>query len=256
MSIQLNRLTLSIGNKKICDDLTVEFNPGEFWAILGINGVGKSTLLHRMIAVSTAMSDEIIIDDKSLFNYRQHRKLLATKVGLLLQEYEYNFPCSVLEATLIGRHPYLSQWQWESNEDIKIAEDALKQTDLLDLKDRQVNTLSGGEKRRLNLATLLTQDPLYYLLDEPTNHLDLKAQINTLNSLKKLINDNNKAGIMVIHDANLANRYCDNVLMLFGDGEWAAGSAASLINTANLERLYGCTIEKLSNEHHTIYIPG
>ena len=256
MSFKINQLSLHIGEITICKDLNINIEPGEFWAVLGVNGVGKSTLLHHMINVDDAISDEIIIDDRSLSDYKHHRKHLAKKTGILLQEYEYNFPCTVLDAALIGRHPYLSEWQWESLEDLNITENALKRTDLIDLKDRLTNTLSGGEKRRLNLATLITQDPDYLLLDEPTKHLDLSAQIKILNFLKQHIQDNNKAGFMVIHDANLANRYCDNVLMLYGNGEWASGSTKEMINTNNLERLYNCPIQSLSNDSQTVFIAG
>ena len=127
---------------------------------------------------------------------------------------------------------------------------------MFDLKDRLTNTLSGGEKRRLNIATLLTQNPDYLLLDEPTNHLDLGAQIKILDLIKQHIKDNNKSGIMVIHDANLANRYCDKVLMLFGKGEWASGSVKNMINKKNLERLYHCSIQTLSNENQTVFLAG
>lgn len=256
MTFKINQLSLSIGDIHVCKDLNLEIKPGELWAVLGVNGVGKSTLLHHIINVDDATSNEIIIDGKPLSHYKHHRKQLAQKTGILLQDYEYNFPCTVLDAALIGRHPYLSKWQWESTEDLRITENSLELTNLMNLKNRLTNTLSGGEKRRLNIATLLTQDPDYLLLDEPTNHLDLSAQIKILDLLKQHILENNKSGIMVIHDANLANRYCDNVLMLFGQGKWASGSVKEMINTDNLERLYNCPIQELSNENQTVFIAG
>ena len=256
MTLKINNLSLRIGDTEICKNLKLTVKPGELWAVLGVNGVGKSTLLHHMIDVDKAVADEIVIDDNRLLYYHRHRKLLAHKTGILLQEYEYNFSCTVQEAALIGRHPYLSQWQWESIEDLKITENALKKTNMFELKDRLTNTLSGGEKRRLNIATLLAQNPDYLLLDEPTNHLDLGAQIKILDLIRQHIKENNKSGIMVIHDANLANRYCDNVLMLFGQGEWASGCVGDMINSKNLERLYNCPIQALSNENQTVFIAG
>lgn len=256
MSLVIKKLTLSIGNTKICNALDLEVKPGEFWAVLGINGVGKSTLLHHIINVNNAFVNEISIDNKPLLYFKKQRKQLAKKIGILLQDYEYNFPCTVLDATLIGRHPYLSQWQWEGEDDLKIAERSLTKTNLISFKDRLTNTLSGGEKRRLNIATLLSQDPDYLLLDEPTNHLDLGSQVTMLNLLKQHIQVNNKSGIMVIHDANLAYRYCDNVLMLFGDGDWSTGPTNKLINTKNLERLYHCSFKKITDDSQIVFVAG
>ena len=255
MSIVVNKLSLEIAKKSVCHDLNVEFKAGEFWAILGVNGVGKSTLLHRLIDTNDVNGNEISIDDTPLSEYKHDRKGLAKKTGLLLQEYEYNFPCTVLEAALIGRHPHMSNWQWESNDDIRIAEDALNLTNLLSLKNRNISTLSGGEKRRLNLATVLTQNPDYYLLDEPTNHLDLKSQITILNLLKSKFTNENKTGIMVLHDANLAYKYCNKVLMLFGDGKWLAGKTEDLISVDNLSMVYGCNFHEMNDESNTFYAP-
>jgi len=255
MSIQVNNLSLSIAEKTICKNLNIEFREGEFWAILGVNGVGKSTFLHRLINCQIAEDNIISIDDLDLHQYKHKRKSLAQKVGLLLQEYEYNFPCTVMEAALIGRHPFMSNWQWEDNEDIKIATQALNTTDLSALEHRDINSLSGGEKRRLNIATLLTQNPNYFLLDEPTNHLDLKSQISILEMLKNKFKQENKCGIMVIHDANLANQFCDKALLLYGDGEWQSGDSKDLINVDNLKRLYGCEFQSLNNNDTQYFIP-
>ena len=218
--------------------------------------MGKSTLLHQIIDINDTKAKEIVIDGKTLHDYAGHRKQLAQTVGILLQDYEYNFPCTVLEAVLIGRHPYMTKWQWEDESDVLIAEVSLKQTGLYELKDRMIDSLSGGEKRRLNMATLLTQSPDFFLLDEPTNHLDLNAQVMILDLIRQQVQQNNKSAVMVIHDANLANRYCENVLLLFGDGEWAAGKTKELINVETLERLYGCTIQTYTNNDQTVYLPG
>lgn len=255
MAIKMKDLTLSIAGKKICDSLTVSFERGDFWAVLGVNGVGKSTLLHYMIDIEQAKGNEIVIADKPLADYAAQRKLLAQKAGILLQDYEYNFPCTVLEMVLIGRHPFISHWRWESDDDIEIAEQALSKCGLLEYKNRNIDTLSGGEKRRLNIATLLTQNPDYFLLDEPTNHLDLHAQVTMLKLIQQHIHDYNKTAIMVIHDANLANRYCNKVLMLFGNGQWQAGCVSELINAETLSRLYGCNIKTYANNEQIVYLP-
>ena len=246
-------MSLEIGDKKVCTQLNVNFEPGQFWALLGVNGVGKSTLLHELVNYDTKHA--VYYDNKSIQSYKTHRTSFAQSTGLLLQEYEYHFTCSVLEAALIGRHPYISSWQWESVDDVQISLDALTRMGLVKLKDRQINQLSGGEKRRLNLATLLAQNPQYYLLDEPTNHLDIKAQIDVLTMLKKLFKQENKTGVMVIHDANLALQFCDHTLLLYGNGKWSAGESKSIINAHNLRQVYDCEFLELSNNEVSRFVP-
>ncbi len=254
MSILVDDLCLSIGEKLICEDLNIEFSAGEFWGILGVNGVGKSTLLHHLINCES--TDNISIDGIALSDYKQKRKLLAKKTGILLQEYEYNFSCTVMETALIGRHPHMANWQWESDNDITIATQALTTTGLIDFKDRNIDSLSGGEKRRLNIATLLTQDPDYYFLDEPTNHLDLKSQMTVLTMLRNKFSNNDKTGIMVIHDANLAYQYCDNILLLYGNGKWKAGKTHEMINTKNLAEVYDCQFHCIEHQSTQYFIPS
>lgn len=255
MAIQIDNLDLRIGDKQLCRSLNLTVKRGQSWAVLGVNGVGKSTLLHHIIGIDHFGGNSVKIDEQALSEFSGNRKQLARKIGLLLQDYEYNFPCTVLESVLIGRHPYKSNWQWENDQDIEIAESALEQVGLIELKHRNMDTLSGGEKRRLNIATLLTQDPDFLLLDEPTNHLDLNAQVSILELLKRHVQQQNKAAIMVMHDANLAKRYCDHVLMLFGNGEWQAGTSKDLINVETLEKLYACSIQAFTHEDETVFLP-
>ncbi len=255
MAITVNNLTLSIAKKLVCRDLNVTFKEGQFWAILGVNGVGKSTLLHQLINVESQLSNNIVINDIRLTDYKKKQKAIAKLIGVVLQEYEYHFPCSVLEAALIGRHPHMSNWQWESDEDVLLAEDALNTTDLLSLKERLIDTLSGGEKRRLNLATVLTQNPTYFLLDEPTNHLDIKSQITILDLLKTKFLTEQKTGIMVIHDANLAYQYCDHVLLMYGNGDWAAGKTQDLMTVDNLAKVYDCPFQLIKNSSRSVFVP-
>lgn len=272
MSLQIKHLTLSINEasitepaitkrsiteKVICNDLNVAFKPGEFWGIMGINGVGKTTLLQSLIALHDMThcnkNGSISLNDKDINDYK--RLELAQKTGMLLQEYDYNFPSTVLEATLIGRHPFLKHWQIESTQDEQLALDALKKVGLEKFSQRSLNTLSGGEKRRANLATLLTQNPDYYLLDEPVNHLDVRAQLDILSLLRTQFHQTKQCGIMVIHDPNLAYRFCDHMLLLLENGEWLAGETHLILTTKNLSRLYNCPFQKMSNEHDTFFSP-
>ncbi|MCK7500092.1 MAG: ABC transporter ATP-binding protein [Comamonadaceae bacterium] len=120
------------------------------------------------------------------------------------------FPLTVLEAALVGRYPHTPGWGWESAADLRLARQALRRADLDGIEQRDCATLSGGERRRLALAALLTQQPELYLLDEPTHHLDPHHQITLLDLLAAECRDG-KAALMTLHDPNLAARYCSHV---------------------------------------------
>lgn len=251
MALTLESLTVSIGGKSVCRQLSMSFRPGEFWGIMGINGAGKSTLLQCLTGLRKADSGKVLLDNTPLAAYKPIER--AQKMGLMLQEYEYNFPCTVMEAVLIGRHPFVRSLQWENNEDKNLARQALQKVKLDSFSERSITTLSGGEKRRLNLATLLTQNPDYFLLDEPVNHLDIKAQLDILSLLQDKFKTGH-CGIMVIHDPNLAWRYCDHILLL-DNGQCISGKTEDILNTENLSRLYQCPVHTLKNQEHTIFIP-
>ncbi len=243
-TLRLQQLNIHIGNVPVCDALNAEFAPGQCWAILGRNGSGKTTLLHTLAGLREPVSGSVLLDSTPL--QQQPRRRIAQRLGLLPQDSHDPFPATVLETALLGRHPHLSPWAWESAEDIALARAALAQCGLADLETRMLDTLSGGERRRVALATLLTQAPDILLLDEPTNHLDLQHQVTLLGLLAQLAREQHKTVIMVLHDVNLAARYADHCLLLYGDGSVCAGACSEVLDTPVLERLYQQTLRQIS----------
>lgn len=233
--LESHNLDVRIGGIQICRDANFEFREGECWGILGINGAGKTTLLHTLAGLRSPDSGQIYLNGNPL----QHmsRRSIARQLGLMLQDTPDPFPATVLDTALIGRHPHLSRWQWESALDIERAQAALEQVHLQGFEPRQVNTLSGGERRRLALATLLVQAPAMLLLDEPTNHLDLHHQHQLLTLLRDRVH-NGASIVMVLHDINHVVRYCDHVILLCGDGEIIQGLQSEILNAEVLSRLY------------------
>ena len=233
--LESHNLGVCIGGLQICRDANFEFRAGECWGILGINGAGKTTLLHTLAGLRPPESGQIYLNGNPL----QHmsRRSIARQLGLMLQDTPDPFPATVLDTALIGRHPHLSRWQWESALDIERAQAALGQVHLQGFEQRQVNTLSGGERRRLALATLLVQSPPMLLLDEPTNHLDLHHQHQLLTLLRDRVH-NGASIVMVLHDINHVVRYCDHVILLSGDGEIIQGLQSEILNAEVLSRLY------------------
>ena len=148
---------------------------GEFLAVLGQNGAGKSLTLHTLAGLRPSHNGDVSLLGASLAVTK--RQEIARNLALLPQYTEDVFPATVLDTVLIGRHPHIGRLQWESQDDRRIALDSLREMDLTDMAERDVATLSGGERRRLAIAQTLTQTPAVYLLDEPTNHLDPQHQL-------------------------------------------------------------------------------
>lgn len=244
--LQLRRLTLRIGLVDVCDALDLEFAPGQCWAILGRNGSGKTTLLHTLAGLRSPTGGGLYLDGADLAT--QSRRSIARRLGLLPQDSRDAFPASVLETALLGRHPHIGFWGSEDATDRRLAQDALHRVGLAGWDERDVATLSGGERRRLAIATLLTQDPQILLLDEPTNHLDLQHQVELVGLLAGLARQRQKTTVMVLHDLNLAARFADHCLMLFGDGSTIAGPCREVLQQRSLERLYGVPLRQVAQK--------
>jgi len=252
--LETRSLRLSIGDKLLCRDLNLRVQPGERWGVLGVNGAGKTTLLLTLAGLRVPQAGSVLLDGKAITAVP--KRTAAQRCGVMLQDSDDAFPASVLETALIGRHPYLQLWEWESAADEALALAALQAVGIADLAQRASNTLSGGERRRLALATLLTQDPGLMLLDEPVNHLDLHHQIAALELLSQQVKQHGKTAVMVLHDINLAARYCDALLLLFADGEVLQGSVGEVLNVENLTRLYGHPVRSVETVEGTLFYPG
>lgn len=247
-------LTISIGSTRVVDSLQLELLPGQLLGILGPNGIGKTTLLKTVAGLRQGNGGTIEMLGRRLECWP--RRALAQRLGLLLQHTHYAFDASCEEVALIGRHPHLGPLARETGADRRLARAALDEVGLGEFHGRSCFTLSGGESRRLALASLLVQDPLLMLLDEPTNHLDPAHQISVLDLVFKRVAEQGRAAIMALHDANLASCYCSHVLLLFGNGEWALGPSRELLNEEQLSRLYGCTIRCVQDGEQAVFAVG
>jgi len=233
-------LTITVPNRTLVEKLDVNVGRGDFLAVLGRNGAGKSLTLHTLAGLRPIGDGEVWILGDSLATAR--RQDIARNMALLPQYTEDVFPATVLDTVMIGRHPHIRRLQWESKEDKQIAVEALQQMDLGSMLDRDVSTLSGGERRRLAIAQTLTQTPNVFLLDEPTNHLDPQHQLDVLSVFRQQA-ASGAAVIASLHDVNLAARYADSCLLLFGDGRWETGPTNSVLSEERLSELYGTSME-------------
>lgn len=248
--LSCHSLNIKIANTQVCENLSIEINAGDNWAILGMNGSGKTTLLHTLAGLLTFFNGEINLNDTPLQDLS--RQQIALQLSLLLQHQEDHFPATVLESVLIGRHPHLKSWQWETEEDIQIATDAIKMVGLEGFSKRSILTLSGGERQRVALATLLVQQTAIRLLDEPVNHLDIHHQHEIMKLL--LTNTKDTANIFVLHDVNLALRYCDHALLVYGNGKTQQGLCDDILTEENLSNLYLHPLQEIAHNEKRWFI--
>lgn len=254
MKLATRGLTVTIGDRTVCRGLDLEVEAGSRWAVLGVNGVGKTTLLSTLAGLRAPDAGEILVDGAALT--AMSPRMRAMHLGFMAQEDSFHISdpeTTVLEVALLGRLPHLDWWQAESSRDIELARTALAAVGLADIEARRTATLSGGERRRLALAALLAQEVPLCLLDEPTSHLDIHQQI----ALLELLNGwDGRTLVTTLHDVNLATRYCTHALLLFGDGAWCAGPIAGMLSAEVLTRLYRHPIEAVASPRGILYLPA
>ncbi|MCE8041953.1 ABC transporter ATP-binding protein [Halomonas daqingensis] len=250
--LEIRELVIDVPGRRDDRALTLSVEPGQVWGVLGPNGAGKTTLLHTLSGLRGPRAGQVLIDGRPLAALG--RRQVARKLGLVFQDRHDGFPATVRETALIGRHPWLSAWQMEGGEDLRLAEAALERLDVDHLAERLVSTLSGGERQRLAIATVLTQAPQIWLADEPTNHLDLHHQSAVMALLAEQAAEG-RAVMMCLHDLNLAARWCDHLLLLYPDGEACWGPARDMLVPAALERLYGQRLATAEIDGAPVFVP-
>jgi iron complex transport system ATP-binding protein len=216
--------------------LSFHAKPGEIVAILGPNASGKSTLLKLISGALEPLSGRV-----SLNGFATHSlppKVRAQRIALVQQESRLLFPSRVWEFVMQGRHAHSRGLGFETQEDVTIATNALAQVGAAHLSDRWMDKISGGEKQRVILARALAQQPLLLLLDEPTLHLDIGAQVDLLESLRKLALQNRYTVVVVTHELNLAGEYADQVVLLQKGKCLRVGTPASVYRRDLLEQVF------------------
>jgi iron complex transport system ATP-binding protein len=245
-------LALKVPGRTRCRDVAFDVRAGECWIVVGPNGAGKSTLLQTLAGLRPPAAGTIMLDGEGIANYTPRKR--ALRLGFLPQDTFDAFPATALEIALGGRHPHVPRWHPESAADVRLAQQALAAVGMGDAALRDVQTLSGGERRRVALATLLAQDPAVMLLDEPTNHLDVAHEVRSLELLANLARERGRAVVMALHDLTLAARHATH-MVLMGCDKVEAGKAGDLLSAERLSALYGQALVAVAHPRGTAFLP-
>ena len=216
--------------------LSFQAKPGEIVAILGPNASGKSTLLQLISGVLEPLSGRVSLNGVAIHSLPP--KTRAQRIALVQQESRLLFPSRVWEFVMHGRHAHGRGVRFEGDNDVTIVKNALAQVHAEHLMDRWMDKISGGEKQRVILARALAQQPLLLLLDEPTLHLDIGAQVDLLDSLRRLAQENRYTVIVVTHELSLAGEYADQIVLMQKGKCLRVGPPASVYQRDLLEQVF------------------
>ena len=210
--LRLNDIHFSYDNISVLEGINLEISHCEIVGVMGANGTGKSTLLKLMSGALTPGRGKITFLDESLSSLSAKQR--AKRIAMVPQDSIIPFSFTALEIVLMGRAPYLPPFGFESKGDVRQAHAAMEKTDCIELADRDINTLSGGEKQRVVLARALAQCPELLLLDEPTSFLDIRHTAEFIGVLKKLNRSEGITIVCAIHDLNLAASFCHRITLI------------------------------------------
>ena len=234
---------------EILKKVSFDMEPGKFLAILGNNGVGKSTLLKCFNHILKPDSGEVILDGENLLT--KSTREVAKQVAFVSQNVS-STQMTVHDVVMLGRRPYM-KWGF-TEEDHKIVHDAMHRLDVEEMRGRFLNQLSGGEKQKVMLARALAQQPKVLLLDEPTSALDIQNQYQVLKMVRDFCHNDNMIAVVVIHDLNLALRFCDRFLLM-KDGEVYRYGDRSILDSTALKAVYGVDAQVVEiNGRHMVLV--
>lgn len=245
--LKANNLTVKHDSHVAVENISIVLRAGEINAIIGPNGAGKSTLLQSLNGLLKPSAGEILLNGESIDHLS--RRTIAKHIAVVAQEAELRFPVTVLEFVLGGRFVWASNtgWGWETQRDLEIATEVLKETELTHLSGRLMSQLSGGERQRAVLARALATEASILLLDEPTANLDLSHQSALLALVRERCDSQGAASLVVTHDINLAAQFADQVLLMKSARLITSGKPAEVLTPEILKEVF--EVEVLVDAH-------
>jgi iron complex transport system ATP-binding protein len=232
-------------NRFVLQDVSFEIEKGQFVGIIGPNGSGKTTLFKGISGELPTMTGSSMLNGRHIQKMNLREK--AQNIAVVTQNIEVG-NMTVEEYVLMGRMPYRKHFQFfETADDFAIAEKYIQLTGITELRDKNLNALSGGEQQLAGIARALTQEPQLLLLDEPTSHLDITHQVQILNLIRRLSETLGLTVLMIIHDLNLAGEYCDSLIMMQKGAIRKKGTPHEVLNYADIEAVYDTVVITRTN---------
>ncbi|GAA1617687.1 ABC transporter ATP-binding protein [Actinoplanes couchii] len=242
--IEAEGVSWRYGANPVIDGVGVTARPGRLLGLIGPNGSGKTTLLRLLYGALRSPTGQVTIDGDPLPSLAPRES--ARRMAVVVQETTGDTALTVAEMVLLGRGPHLSTFQRAGAKDHEVAARCLTRVGAAHLAARSFAGLSGGERQRVLIARALAQEATHLLLDEPTNHLDIRYQHEIL----RLVHGLGTCSIVVLHDLNLAARYCDDLILLGDGGVVAAGTVSEVLEPKILEPVYGIGIHRIELDGH------
>lgn len=249
MIIDTRHLHFAYKESAILEEIDFQVRPGELLAILGPNGVGKTTLLKCLNGMHRASAGVVMVEGMDVLCMRPTD--IAARIGYVAQKSE-PARLTVFDAVLMGRKPHI-RWRI-SDHDLEIVEAILRHLHLESKTLHFIDQLSGGELQKVCIARALVQEPKLLLLDEPTSSLDLKNQIDIMRLLRRVVDEHDLGAVMTMHDLNKAMRYADRVLML-KDGKVFSHLETDRVTAEMIESVYGLAVEIHNINGHPLVVP-
>ena len=241
MKLNILDLSFSYDSVKVLRNVSLKVKTGEILGIIGPNGSGKTTLVKCINRNVTPEAGAVLVDDDDIM--RMSRKEIAKNIGVVPQISLISFPFTVYDIIMMGRYSHTKNFCGKDKKNESIVRQCMELTSTVNMSDRLITEISGGEYQRVIIARAMAQEPKVLLLDEPTLHLDINHQIEILELVRSLAKNKNLTVIMVMHDLSLAARYSDNIIMLNNGSIFDSGAPEQVINTENIKDVYGIEVE-------------
>ena len=253
--LSVQNVSIKYADRTIVKNVSLLLKPGKVLVMLGPNGSGKTTIIRGITGVIPLSEGTIKFDESDLKHVSEIER--AKIIGVVPQATQLPDDFSVYETVALGRTPHLGFMGRLSDTDHTIVEQAIQETAIEELRDKNLKSLSGGEQQRVILARAIAQDAPVMILDEPTSHLDLNYQLGMLSMVRNLSREKNIAVLMVLHDLNLAARFADEIVILEKGIVISSGDPAAVLTEPILTSVYKVpmSVSKMDSNPYPVIFP-